>query len=454
MKLGVFIHWGVYSVPSFGNEWYWHNVECSHMVEGSETPREFQDRVFGKGWQYPSFGPMFKAELFDATAWAKTIKSSGAQYVLPVAKHHDGFAMWNATTTSPGWNAVELGPKRDVLRELYEATQAAGLDWGIYFSQGEWFDAAMVHDSRNNFTTSAYLDKLKAQRLELIARFPKAMLWHTDGGWFAPDGYWGNLDWLTWLYDESPLKDRVVSCNSLGFNCCTKYPGHGDKCWEYGDAPSGGDRTTAGQVVPHYYTNQMTIQKASWSWDRTEPLAAMLSAADLVAELVQTTAWNGTLVVNIGPTADGRIAPIFEERLASLGGWLAANGAAIYGTRPWQGALPSGSEPPPSPPSRRRLKSHGSAGGASDTAAAASVYYTATPDQRRVYAIAVAWPEGGTLKLSVPRPASTTKATLLSTGQPLAWKGCAAPCSMAIELGPQPPLGSSLAWAVALDGLV
>ena len=164
------------------------------------------------------------------------------------------------------------------------------------------FDADMVADSRSNFTSRAFLKKMHAQRLELIDRFPKAMLWHTDGGWFAPDGYWGNLEWLTWLYEESPLKSRIVTCNSLGFNCCRNYAG---RCWEHGDAPSGGDRTTAGLVVPHYYTNQMTIQKGSWSWDRSEPLSSMLTTGDIVKELVQTTAWNGTLILNIGPTADG-----------------------------------------------------------------------------------------------------------------------------------------------------
>ena len=136
MKLGIFVHWGVYSVPSFGSEWFWHGVEC--QKGGSQA--KFRDRVYGKDFPYPKFAPMFKAELYNASAWAETFKASGAQYVLPVAKHHDGFSLWN-DSTSPGWNAVDAGPRRDVLAELYEATQAAGLDWGIYFSQGEWFNS-------------------------------------------------------------------------------------------------------------------------------------------------------------------------------------------------------------------------------------------------------------------------------------------------------------------------
>jgi hypothetical protein len=97
MKFGIFIHWGIYSVPSYGTEWFWHNVEC-----GNEKVKTFKDNNFGVNFSYPEFAPMFRAELFDADQWATTIKSSGAQYVLPVAKHHDGFCMWNASDTAPG----------------------------------------------------------------------------------------------------------------------------------------------------------------------------------------------------------------------------------------------------------------------------------------------------------------------------------------------------------------
>jgi len=428
MKLGIFIHWGVYSVPSYGSEWFWHSVECQNG-----NVAKFKDRVYGKDWPYPQFASLFNAELYDAKAWAKTIKSSGAQYVLPVAKHHDGFCMWN-TSTSPGWNAVDVGPKRDVLAELYEATQAEGIDWGIYFSQGEWFDADMVADARSNFTKTAFIKKMAAQRVELVEKFPNAILWHTDGGWFAPDAYWRNLEWLTWIYEESPLKDKVVTCNSLGFNCCQKYPGS-DTCWEYGDAPSGGDRTTAGKVVPHYYTNQMTIQKGSWSWDRSEPLSSMLTTGDLLQELIQTTAWNGTLVMNIGPTADGRIPPIFEERLGEVGAWLGINGEAIYSSRPWSASLPSGGEHTQN----------------------TTVYYTwKRPSD--VYCLIVGrWPLENRLLLTIPRPSlnlTMTRAVLLATNTSLEWQPLLlSESGMNITIGAQPP-ETQWAWVVRLTGLV
>lgn len=134
--------------------------------------------------------------------------------------------------------------------------------------------------------------------------------------------YWNNLDWLTYVYDKSPMAARVVSCNSMGVGCCHKAESgaQGSKCWEYGDAPSGGDRTTAGMVTGHFYTNQMTIQRGSWSWDRSEEgLDDFFSVDELLWTLISTTAWNGTLVMNIGPTADGQIPPIFVDRLSAVG---------------------------------------------------------------------------------------------------------------------------------------
>ena len=125
--------------------------------------------------------------------------------------------MWDARDTAPDWNAAQVGPERDVLTELYNASVAGGLPFGIYYSQGEWFDSDFVSDAKSNFTATSFVEsKLVPQRLDLVHRFSKEILWHTDGGWMAPDQYWNNLDWLTYLYEESPLKSKVVSCNSMG----------------------------------------------------------------------------------------------------------------------------------------------------------------------------------------------------------------------------------------------
>merc|ERR1712039_147377 len=218
----------------------------------------------------------------------------------------------------------------------------------------------------------------------------------------------------------------------MGIGCCQKI---GNKCWEYGDAPSGGDRTTAGKVVNHFYTNQMTIQRGSWSYDRSEgKLSDFFSVSELLFELISTTAWNGTLVMNIGPTADGLIPPIFQDRLASVGRWLEVNGEAIYGSRPWAGALPTGADP--------------AAGGTSTN----GTFYTSKG--KVVYAIFLHYPETKQLSLSLPHAVhGKSKIELLTaTGCiEVAWTPQASG-GVSVQL-PYPPFGSFSAWTLRLSGL-
>ena len=490
MKLGVFIHWGAYSVPSYGSEWFWHNYECTGGGDpghkGPESVKAFADKNFPLvGSDYPQYADLFHAELYTAADWVTAIKGMGGQYVLPVAKHHDGFCMWNASESSPMWNAAQVGPKRDVLTELYDASVEGGLPFGIYYSQGEWFDKDFVADSKTNFSTTVFIEKkVIPQRLDLVHRFPKAVIWHTDGGWMAPDSYWNNLDWLTYLVTDSPLASKVVSCNSMGVGCCSAAandkhsvtPAQQSKCWEIGDAPSGGDRTTAGSVTGHFYTNQMTIQRGSWSWDRKEDqLSDFFSASELIWTLISTSAWNGTLIVNIGPTADGRIAPIFLDRFERIGAWLATNGESIYGSRPWRGSLPHGME---------GATEGGFAGAANATyytagTASSGCQFESTPRHSSgggcgagalgvVYGIFMSYPPhdpGGagsvapffrSLKLSIPQGVmGVTKVELLTGGGSsvvLKWVSGEGGVGIVIAM-PPPPDGSAHAWTLRMTGL-
>ena len=315
--------------------------------------------------------------------------------------------------------------------------------------------SATKHNTGPFRRTKAFIKaKVIPQRLDLVRRFDKAVLWHTDGGWMAPDGYWDNLDWLTYLNTASPIAAKVVSCNSMGVGCCSSAangkdvsPAQQDKCWEIGDAPSGGDRTTAGSVTGHYYTNQMTIQRGSWSWDRSENKRSdFFSATELLWTLISTTAWNGTLVMNIGPTADGRVPAVFLDRFESIGEWLGINGEAIYGSRPWKAALPAGSE---------GAKQGGFAGAANTTYFTAGTknsgcqYAHERSEQQvcassavgAVFGVFMTYPPTNVLSLATPHPGKATKATLLTSGGAL-------PCTWAPRTGggmditlPPPPLG-------------
>ena len=140
-KFGIFIHWGVYSVPAWRPlsekkyasyaEWYYARV-IGDLVNGGDA---FHKRVYGEAFEYRDFAPRFKAELFDPDFWAETFRNAGARYVVLTSKHHDGFCLW--PTKSPykkAWNSLDVGPRRDLVGELARAVRKKGLRMGLYYS--------------------------------------------------------------------------------------------------------------------------------------------------------------------------------------------------------------------------------------------------------------------------------------------------------------------------------
>ncbi len=152
-KFGIFIHWGVYSVPAFGSEWYPRWMYKDTVAWGTNY---FQHNVKTYGTQdkfgYKDFIPMFKAEKFNANQWVDIFKKSGAKYIVPVAEHHDGFAMYNTSLSK--WNSVNMGPKRDIIGELAEASRKQGLIFGLSSHRAEhWFymgTGKMINSDVNN----------------------------------------------------------------------------------------------------------------------------------------------------------------------------------------------------------------------------------------------------------------------------------------------------------------
>jgi alpha-L-fucosidase len=139
-KFGIFIHRGVYSVPGFGSEWYPRRMYLDSTVWGLNY-YQHHARTYGTPdkFGYKDFIPMFKAEKFDATQWAELFCKSGARYIVPVAEHHDGFAMYN--TSLSRWNALKMGPGRDIIGELAEAVRKEDMIFGVSSHRIEhwWF---------------------------------------------------------------------------------------------------------------------------------------------------------------------------------------------------------------------------------------------------------------------------------------------------------------------------
>ena len=241
-KFGVFIHWGVYSVPAFAPkgeyaEWYWErlrapgNPAAARDQEIRRETRAFHERVYGRDFQYPDFAPQFRAEMFDADQWADILQRSGAKYVVLVSKHHDGFALWPSREANQSWgrpwNSVDVGPKRDLVGELSAAVRRRGLEMGFYYSLYEWFNPLWLSGDRQ-----AYVERhLFPQFKDLVTRYQPSVIF-ADGEWSLPSEQWRAPQLLAWLFNESPVRDKVVVNDRWGSE--TRHVHGGYYTTEYG----------------------------------------------------------------------------------------------------------------------------------------------------------------------------------------------------------------------------
>ncbi|XP_077416290.1 plasma alpha-L-fucosidase [Vanacampus margaritifer] len=360
-KFGIFIHWGVFSVPSFGSEWFWWYWQGQKL----QPYVTFMKKNYPPDFKYQDFAPHFTAEFFDAKEWMDIFAASGAKYIVLTTKHHEGFTLWGSKT-SWNWNAVDLGPKRDLVAEVASAVRAhSDLRLGLYHSLFEWFHPLFLQDAANRFATNRFaVTKSLPELYELVLTYKPDVLW-SDGDGDAPDKYWNSTGFLAWLYNDSPVRDTVVTNDRWGLGSICKHGGY------YTCA----DRYQPGHLLPHKWENCMTIDTKSWGYRRNARLADYLTIEELVATLVETVSCGGNLLMNVGPTADGRIAPIFEERLRQIGRWLGVNGEAIYDSSAWR---------------------------AQKDAITPGVWYTSRPRQNAVFAVFLSWPADGILLLGEP----------------------------------------------------
>ncbi|VVC43120.1 Hypothetical protein CINCED_3A019106 [Cinara cedri] len=320
-KFGVFIHWGVYSVPAFGSEWFWMNWKGRR----GPTYVNFMTKNYKPGFTYQEFGPQFTAEFFDPMQWASIIKDSGAKYVVLTSKHHEGYTLW-PSKTSFGWNSVDVGPHRDLVGELSRAIRSLNTTrFGLYHSLYEWFNPLWIQDKQANLTTRHFAtEKVLPELYELVNNYKPEIIW-SDGEWEAPDTYWDSLNFLSWLYNDSPVKDTVVVNDRWG----------GDTLCKHGGFLTCADRYQPGKLVTRKWENAMTIDKYSWSYRRNARSLDVYTIKKLIAQLVETVSFGGNLLLNIGPTSDGMIPPLYEERLLQIGQWLSVNGESIFNSKPW-----------------------------------------------------------------------------------------------------------------------
>jgi len=402
------------------SEWfwfYWHRGDQTKWTD-REVTRYMRDH-FPPDWTYQQFGPQFTAEFFNATAWAELVAASGAKYFVLTSKHHDGFANWRSKHNF-GWNAADIGPKRDLVAELAAAfRQQSKVVFGLYHSMFEWFNPLYLQDERSNFTSREFVtSKVMPELMDLVTTYRPEVLW-SDGAQGAVPEYWGSQQFLAWLYNDSPVRDRVVTNDRWGKGVMCKH----------GDFYTCSDRYNPGVLQAHKWENAMTVDKRSWGFRRNMQLDEILTAEELVRELVTTVSCGGNLLVNIGPDSAGQIAPVFQERLQQLGAWLAWHGEAIYSSQPWAAQQDSANK---------------------------QVWYTAgRPDPSQaattVFAILLAWPSSQVLELGSPVAGPHTRVQLLGGAGLLHWEARPAG-GLRVSL-PHTRPGPGLAWVIRMDGL-
>lgn len=320
-KFGIFIHWGIYSVPAFAgkgvfSEWY------RYMYRDPESPtRAFHDRVYGEHFQYEEFVRDFKAELFVARKWADLFQKSGAKYINLVSKHHDGFCMYDSSYAWK-WNSVDVGPHRDFAMELKEALEGTGVRFGVYHSLYEWDHPLYVRDPER-YSVEHLIPMMK----ELIEKYQPATLF-TDGEWEHPSSVWHAEEFLQWLYNESSVREFIVPNDRWGSETRGRLGGNFTS--EYGVVIDG--KTVQDIELDRPFEECRGIG-GSFGYNRNEELADYLGPKELITMLCDLVSKGGNLLLNIGPNGDGTIPVIMEERLLQIGDWLRVNGEAIYCSR-------------------------------------------------------------------------------------------------------------------------
>ena len=347
-KFGIFIHWGVYSVPAAESEWYPREMYKPDTVAFKNFREQHGGSDESKG--YKDLIPLFKAEHFDAPEWAKVFRASGAQYVVPVAEHHDGFSMYDSGLSD--WTVVKMGPKRDTLGELAKAIRGEGLHFGLSSHRAEhnfFYDGGRSIRSDVNDPKNASLYGPAHQWFEaggddhgLINDWTYVSdAWTRD--WLARDTelvekYKPEIVYFDWWIGQPNFRHAVAQFAAFYYNFAVAngYTGVIDfkdysLNWKAGVRDF--ERGQAERIIPDHWQTDTSISNESWGYIEHDTFK---SSEFLVHELIDIVSKNGNLLLNFGPRSDGTIPDEIKSRLLEMGVWLKVNGDAIYGTTPWK----------------------------------------------------------------------------------------------------------------------
>ncbi|TDV54858.1 alpha-L-fucosidase [Actinophytocola oryzae] len=332
-KFGIFIHWGLYSVPAWSPpgeqyaEWYWRWME-----DPDNAVHAHHAQTYGEDFAYDDFIPGFTAARFDPAAWVRMIQGAGAKYYVLTAKHHEGFALFDSAVS--GRDSVDLGPHRDLVGDLFAASReyTPELRNGLYFSMPEWYNPDspwMGHGPRNPYTGAPepytgyqpgrdfVHDYQAPQMREIVEQYDPDVIWCDIGG--DNDSRTVLAEYFNHAKNRPSPKDVTVD-DRCGI------PTHDFTTPEY---------TTYPDTVVRKWEASRGLDPRSYGYNQATPDDLYMTADEVVDTLVDVTSKNGNFLLDIGPRADGSIPDIMRTRLRETGEWLRVNGESVYGTTYW-----------------------------------------------------------------------------------------------------------------------
>ena len=277
---------------------------------------------------YENFADLWKAELFNADEWAKLFAESGAKYLCLVSKHHEGFCLFDSSY-SKSWNSLCMGPKRDITEELLTACEKRGIHRGVYYSLLEWeHPISGEHGEHENYVVNKMIPEMK----ELVEKYQPELIF-TDGEWDTDSETWHSREFLSYLIEESPVRQTVVFNDRWGKDTRGQHGGY--LTTEYGEVNSTLLKEQEAQSnLKNRKWEECRSLSHSFGFNRREGLHHYLTEKQMIELLTDTVAKGGNLLLNVAPNADGSISPLIQERLQQMGNWMKINGEAIYGTKP------------------------------------------------------------------------------------------------------------------------
>jgi alpha-L-fucosidase len=343
-KFGIFIHWGLYSVPAFGSEWYPREM----YIEGSEINKHHV-ATYGPLTQfgYKDFIPHFRAEKFDPQAWARLFKASGARYVVPVFEHHDGFAMYDSDLSD--WTAKKMGPQRDLAGEVANAVRAEGLHLGAssHRIEHDWFlgEGRKQDSDVNDPKYAAFYGPAHPREIEKSDLLAEDWTYVSPAfaeDWVARNAeivqkYHPELIFFDWWIGQPSIRPYLAEFAAYYYNESSKHGPVGIINYKLVDMEKHSgvldiERGQASGILPDTWQTDTSVSNKSWGYIENDTFK---TPEFVVQQLADVVSKNGNLLLNIGPRSDGTIPDPVQQVLLNVGNWLKVNGDAIYGTRPW-----------------------------------------------------------------------------------------------------------------------